>query len=110
MPSDLYKMGRVMELDKFITRVRAAVLQQASTMALGGTPTPEKNFAIFSLKNPSVVDESMVALVAADPTVLSSVTMVDDALADVEAVPDADIKTAVTNRWSLVSAKYPVTP
>lgn len=106
--SDLYKMGRVMELDKFVTRVRAAVLKYASVLPLGGSPTPEKNFAIYALKNPKVVDDSMVALVAADPAVLAEVTMVDDVLASVEGVSDSNINAAVNARWSLVSAKYPV--
>jgi len=107
--SDLYKMGRVMNLEPFVTRVKAAMLQQASTMALGGTASTEKNFGIWVLKNPMADEPSMTALVAADPAVLDQVTLQGD-LANVEAVTDANIKAVVTARWSLVSSKYPQAP
>lgn len=104
--SDLYKMGRVMELEPFVTRVRAAVLQYASTLPLGGAASEAKNFAIFILKNPRFEEVSMTALVAADPTVLSQISITAD-LANVDDVTDAAIKAAVAARWALVAAKYP---
>lgn len=105
--SDLYKMGRVMNLEPFVTRVKAAVLLHASSMALGGTASTEKNFAIWVLKNPMADEPSMTALVASDPAVLSQVTLEGD-LANVDAVTDASIKSVIAARWSLVSTKYPL--
>lgn len=106
--SELLKMGRVIGYEPFVTRVKAAVLQYASTYNLGGTTETEpKNFAIYILKNPQFEERSMTALVAADPTVLSQVT-VTDGVVSVDTLTDAAIKTVVANRWNLVAAKYPV--
>ncbi|QWY82776.1 hypothetical protein PP641_gp036 [Arthrobacter phage SilentRX] len=106
--SDLLKMGRVIGYEPFVTRVRAAVLQYASTYNLGGTTETEpKNFAIYILKNPMFEERSMTALVAADPTVLAQVQIVDG-VADTTALTDAAIKAVVSARWNLVAAKYPV--
>lgn len=106
--SELYKMGRVVNLDPFMVRVKAAMLQYASTLPLGGTPTEAKQFAIWVLKNPMVDEPSMTALVATDPAVLALVTMDSEVLANVDAVTDAAIKAVVAARWALVATKYPV--
>lgn len=106
--SDLYKMGRLLDLEQFKVRVKAAVLQYASQMTLGGTASESKNFAIYILKNPRFEEVSMIALVAADPAVLAQVSITGD-LADVEALDDAAVKTVVAAKWALVATKYPVT-
>lgn len=108
MPSNLYKMARIIDFEPFQARVRAAMLQQASTMTLGGTATTEKNLGIFVLKNPTSTEMSMVALVAADSTVLAAATLIDGVIPEVESVPDASITSVVGAKWSLVSTKYPV--
>lgn len=105
--SDLYKMGRILNLEAFNTRVKAALLQQASTMTLSGTRDEPKNFAIWVLKHPMEAEPSMAALVAADPAVLSAITITED-VASADGVTDAQIKSVVTARWSLVASKYPV--
>lgn len=107
--SDLYKMGRVLNLEEFKIRVKAAVLQYAANLPLGGTASEAKNFAIHILKNPNFEEVSMTALVASDPTVLALVTL-DGDLPIVDGVTDASIKTVVANRWALVATKYPVVP
>lgn len=101
-------MGRVMELAEFVTRVRAAIIQTAANMNLGGTQSESKNFGIFMLKNPHTNEMSMTALVAADPTVLSQVTINGD-LANVDNVTDDAIRAVVTAKWGVVATKYPVT-
>lgn len=105
--SELYKMGRVITFEPFVVRVKAAVIQYASTFPLSGAESEPKNFAIYILKNPQFEERSMTALVAADPTVISQVT-VTDGVVDVETLTDAAIKTVVAARWNLVAAKYPV--
>jgi len=105
--SALYKMGRVVNLEPFVTRVKAAVLLHASTFPLGGAASEPKNFAIHILKNPNYEEVSMTALVAADPTVIGQVTL-DGPIANVDAVTDDSIKAVVSARWNLVAAKYPV--
>lgn len=105
--SDLYKMSRLMNLEQLGARVKAAMLQQAATMDLTPPLSRDANFAVWVLKNPSVDEPSMQALVAADPAVLAAATMAGDALANVDDVPDADIRRVVAARWSLVAAKYP---
>jgi hypothetical protein len=106
--SNLYKMGRVMNLEPFVTRVRAAVLEYASKMALGGAASEAKNFGIYVLKNPNFEEVSMTALVAADPAVLAQVTLIDGLVPSVESVTDDAIRTVVAAKWSLVATKYPV--
>lgn len=98
-----------MNLEPFVTRVKAAVLLHASTFPLGGADSAGKNFAIFILKNPGYEEVSMTALVAADPTVLGQISL-DGQIANVDAVTDAAIKAVVAARWNLVAAKYPVVP
>lgn len=105
--SALYKLGRVVNLEPFVTRVKAAVLLHASTFPLGGAASEPKNFAIYILKNPTYEEVSMTALVAADPNVLAGVTL-DGQVASVENVTDDSIKAVVAARWNLVAAKYPV--
>lgn len=106
--SELYKMGRVMNLEPFVTRVKGAVLQYAAVLPLGGAASEAKNFAIFVLKNPHVEEVSMTALVAADPAVIAAVTLTDGVLASVDNVPDAEIKRVVAAKWAIVATKYPV--
>lgn len=105
--SELYKMGRAIVFEPFVVRVRAGVLQYASTLPLGGAESEIKNFAIYMLKNPHFEERSMTALVAADATVLSQVTVVDGVV-DVENVTDAAIKAVIAAKWNLVAAKYPI--
>lgn len=105
--SDLYKMSRLMNLDQFSARVRAAMLQQATATDLTPPLTKEANLAVWVLTNPLADEPSMRALVAADPAVLGATTMENDALASAESVPDEDIKRVVADRWSLVASKYP---
>jgi hypothetical protein len=106
--SELYKMGRVMNLEPFVTRVRAAVVQYASKYPMGGAASEGKNFAIYVLKNPHYEEVSMTALVAADPAVLAAVTL-EGNVASVEGVTDDSIRTVVAARWAMVATKYPVT-
>ena len=105
--SDLYKLSRLMNLEQLGARVKAAMLQQAATTDLTPPLTQAANFAVWVLKNPSVDEPSMRALVAADPAVLAAATMDSDALANVDAVPDSEIRRVVAERWSLVAGKYP---
>lgn len=107
--SDLHKIGRVVNLDDFVIRVQAAMLLQASVTPLGGSLTEPKNLAIWVLKNPMVEERSMVALVAADPTVLAQIGLTEDGTAAVLTnVTDDAIKAVVAARWALVATKYPV--
>lgn len=107
--SDLYKMGRLISSDKFIIRVEAAMLKHAQTIPLGGSATTEKNFAMWVLKNPMQPENSMIALVASDPAVLSAaVVSADGVVVDVENVTDSSIQSAVSAKWSLVSSKFPI--
>lgn len=107
--SNLYKMGRVTNLEPFVTRVKAAVLEYASKMNFGSTSisAEAKNFATYVLKNPTYEEVSMTALVATDPTVLGQVTL-DGPLANVESVSDDAIRAVVAARWNMVATKYPV--
>lgn len=104
--SDLYKIGRLVNDQKFITIVEAGMLKHAQSVPMGSTaPANEKNFAIWVLKNPMQPEPSMIALVASDPTVLSKTTMSGD-VTNVENVPDADVSAVVSARWSLVASKF----
>jgi hypothetical protein len=106
--SNLYKTGRLINLDNFIIRVEAAMLKYAQTVPIGPNVTStEKNFAIWVLKNPMQMEMSMISLVASDPNVLSSVIMASEDLADVSNLPDSAIENAVAAKWSLVSSKFP---
>lgn len=105
--SNLYKTGRLINLDKFIIRVEAAMLKYAQTVPIGtNVNNNEKNFAIWVLKNPMTLEISMISLVASDPIVLTATTMTTDDLADVENVPDSAIEAAVAAKWSLVASKF----
>jgi hypothetical protein len=106
--SDLYKIGRLVASEKFNVRVEAAMLKYAQSLALGGTLTQEKNFAIWVLKNPMVPEISMIALVASDSAVTSAATIDDGHVVDDTPVPDTAISNAVSAKWSLVATKYPV--
>jgi hypothetical protein len=107
--SDLYKIGRLINNEKFVLIVEAGMLKYAQSLALGGTLTNEKNFAIWVLKNPMQPEISMIALAASDPTVLSAATMTDEDFADVSTIPDSAISNAISAKWSLVATKYPAT-
>lgn len=96
-----------MNLEPFVTRVQAAVLEYAAKFPLGGTaPAEQKNFAIHILKNPTYEEVSMTALVATDATVLASVSL-DGTVPNVDAVTDDSIRAVVAARWALVAQKYP---
>ncbi len=106
--SNLYKTGRLINLDKFIIRVEAAMLKHAQTIPIGPAVTSnEKNFAIWVLKNPMQLEMSMISLVASDPTVLTAVSMASEDLASVDDLPDSAIEAAVAAKWSMVSSKFP---
>jgi hypothetical protein len=108
MASDLYKMGRLMNLEPFAVRVKAAMLLHASTMDLTAPLTNAKNFGTWVLKNPMMEEPSMMALVAADPQVLGASTMENDVLVSVDDLPDAEITRVVEAKWAIVATKYPV--
>jgi hypothetical protein len=109
MASDLYKMGRLVSSEKFVICVEAAMLKYAQSIALGGTATTEKNFATWVLKNPMQPENSMIALVASDATVLAAATLAADSIVvDTSNIPDSAISSAVSAKWSLVSTKFPV--
>lgn len=104
--SDLYKIGRLVNDDKFTTIVEAAMLKHAQTVPIGtSAPVNEKNFAIWVLKNPMSLEISMVALVASDSAVLTATTLSGDEV-DVSSVPDSAISNVVSAKWSLVATKY----
>lgn len=106
--SNLYKTGRLINLDKFVIRVEAAMLKYAQTVPIGPAVTSnEKNFAIWVLKNPMQMEMSMISLVASDTAVLAAVTMATEDLANVDNLPDSAIEAAVAAKWSLVAAKFP---
>lgn len=104
--TELFKMGRLVNLDRFATRVKAAMLQQAAGMALGGVASNDKNLGVWVLKNPMANEPSMIALAAADPKVLAAASMVDGTLASDDAVLDVDIRAVVAAKWPVVATKY----
>jgi hypothetical protein len=105
--SDLYKTAVLVTDAKFNMIVKAGMLKYAQSITLGGTLTPEKNFAIWVLKNPMQTEISMIALVASDPTVLAAASLDAAGYVDTESVPDAAVNSAISAKWSLVSSKYP---
>lgn len=107
--SDLYKIARLVNNDKFVLIVEAAMLKQAQTITLGGTLTNEKNFAIWVLKYPFSPEISMISLVASDAAVLAATEIIDGEFANVDNVPDSAVTNAVVAKWSLVATKYPAT-
>jgi hypothetical protein len=109
MSSDLYKIGRLINNDKFVLIVEAGILKYAQSITLGGTLTNEKNFAIWVLKNPMQPEISMISLVASDPAVLAAAVMADEDYVDVTSIPDAAVSAAVAAKWSLVATKFPAT-
>lgn len=106
--SDLYKMGRLVNTDTFEDRVSAAMLLHAQTLIGGAAGTP-KNLAVHTLLKPMSPEPSMVALVASDAAVLTATTLTGP-VADIENLPDAEIKRVVAAKWNIVAAKYPSDP
>jgi hypothetical protein len=106
MASDLYKIGRLVNNQRFVTVVEAGMLKYAQSLALGGTLTNEKNFAIWTLKNPMQAENSMIALVASDQAVLDA-TVMDGDYANADNIPDSAISSVITAKWSLVATKFP---
>jgi hypothetical protein len=109
MASDLYKTARLIQSDKFNAIVEAAMVKYASSLALGGTLTNEKNFAIWVLKNPMQKEISMTSLVATDATVLAAAEITEGDYLNVDNIPDSAVINVVTAKWSLVATKYPAT-
>lgn len=109
MTSDLFKTGRLINNEDFVTRVSAAMILHAQSLVTSPASSA-KNLAIYTLIHPMRMESSMTALVASDPTVLAAVTMTDNVLVDMEALPDSAVKSVVAAKWAVVAAKYPQDP
>lgn len=103
--SDLMKISRAVNDQRFQWRVGAAMILQAQT-EYGSTDPQRKAFALFAISNPNNVDMSMLALVASDTAVVAAITLTDEIVPDTDDVTDADIRRVVAAMWGPVSKKY----
>jgi hypothetical protein len=106
---DLYKMGRLVQDERFRVKVRAAMLVHAQTQLGTTAPAESRNLAIWALINPEANEISMVSLVAADTTVLNGTTVTNETVSH-DDVADSTIQSRVVNQWTTVAKKYPTSP
>lgn len=101
--------ARALDDATFRWRVMGACLAKAKTLAAAPV-APDRNYGIAVLLSPQLVDPSMLALVAVDPTVADAIITGEDGAVDTTPVTDDQIAAAVTLAWPLVAVKYQADP
>jgi len=107
----LIATARALDDQRFIWRVRAAMLDVAKGILTKEGATPDEiTLANLVIDSPMTEFRSMEALVANNTKVSSTITVDQYNTVSTEAVLDADIITAVKNVWTLVASRYIVAP
>lgn len=102
----LIDTARAMDDQRFVWRVKAAMLVKAKTEYSKTQTTDSWKFADTVLRSPMMDEPTVVALVATDPVVSEAVTVTGTDTVNTEAVQDADIQRVVDNTWAAVAKKY----
>lgn len=111
--STLIKTARALDDQRFLWRVRAAMLEAASYHVRAGATedTSSGMYARHILANPMAQDRRMEALVATDDKVAAAVMVDEYSTVNTEYVTDEDINTAVAANWQIAAElTFPPTP
>lgn len=103
--SNLINTARALDDQRFIWRVRAAMLEAASYHIRAGATedTSVGMYARHILANPMGEDRRMEALCATDDAVAAAVTVDEWSTVNTEGVTDAQIEAAVAANWELAA-------
>jgi len=103
----LIATARALDDQRFLWRVRAAMLDVAKSVVSKTDSTPEElAFAYIVIDAPMTQFKSMEALVANNTKVSESISVDQFNTVATETVLDADIISAVRNAWPIVAARY----
>lgn len=103
--SNLINTARALDDQRFLWRVRAAMLEAATYHVRAGATedTPIGMYARHVLANPMAEDRRMEALCATDDAVAAAVTVDEWSTVNTEAVTDAQIEAAVAANWEVAA-------
>jgi hypothetical protein len=108
MTNDLMKMSKLVHNDDFILRVAAAMFMFAKDEALSKQATNSREFAIWVLKNPMVIENSLLTLIASDKAVLNAVTVPETGIINLSALNDEILLKSLKDNWNIAAVKFPV--
>jgi hypothetical protein len=107
MSNNLVKMGKLVHDNDFSLRVAAAMFIYAKDEALSKNTSNSREFAIWVLKNPMVIENSLLTLIASDKLILDTITLDDSGEINLDLLNDEILMKSLKNNWNIAAVKFP---